>query len=287
MTDTKLFYIVMLNAILFLIIIFIFCNTTLLDLFGDSSEDDESYYEFINSSNETVTGILTSSDDTGDLGILDIKDITDALNNINDKIDDVNSYYNSIENNVIWDTETTNGIAFIANKIVMGRQPAGGEVNIYMGEKNHPTYMSTWRADPEGTSPSKLIWLKPVLYAENLFMQASYMGDTKYYYNNCIDTLGLCGNTSKDYSNAYATGGAFVYSKGGGNTLGLGPNNKEVGSNGDGSGASLLVDDKPSVHYAFRFMKPPDGTAGYLTNSDGYGYINENTNKGGWNAGGT
>jgi len=280
MTDTKLFYIVMLNAILFLIIIFIFCNTTLLDLFGDSSEDDESYSEFINSSNETVTGILTSSDDTGDLGILAIKDITDALNNINDKIDDVNSYYNSIEKNVMWNA----GIKFIANKIVMGRQPAGGEVNIYMGEKNHPTYMSAWKEDPEGTSNWKLIWVKPVLYAENLFMQASYMGDTKNQYMNpnCLDTLGLCGNTSKDYSNAYATGGAFVYSTGGGKTLGLGANNKEVGSAGDGSGRNLLIGETPSVHYAFRFMKPPAGTAGYLTNSDGYGYINDNTNKGGW-----
>lgn len=275
MTDTKLFYIVLLNAILFLIIIFTFCNTTLLDLFGDSSEPEKSYSEFINSSNETVTGLL-ASDDKGNLGRLNIEDITEVINNINDKIDAVNLYYNSIENNVIWN----NGIKFIANKINMGRQTAGGEVNIYMGGKTHPTYMSTWKADPEGTSPSKLIWLEPVLYAENLFMQASYMGDTKT--THCKNDLGLCGNSTQNYSNAYSTGGSFVYSTGGGNTLGLGPNNSGVGSDDKGGGSNLTKGEKPSVHYAFRLMKPPAGTAGYLTNSDGYGYINNNKNKGGW-----
>ena len=248
-------------------------KSTLKDSFGATSD-----YTFTTTTEGTVSNLLTTSDD-GKLNTLKISQLTDYLDDLDTRITTLQTLSDNFSKYVSVGTGDNDGTLYLGDGVhdINIQGTTQGEGYIFIGAN---VYVYSEKEDATDSSKTTGMWLEPVLYAENLFMQASYMGDTSSH-NHCVNGKGLCGDTSK-YSNAYQSGGAFVYSTGGGNTLGLGPNNSAVGSDEHGEGSDLANGDKPSIHYAFRLMKPPSGTAGYLTNSAGYGYINDNTNKGGW-----
>ena len=245
-------------------------KSTLKDSFGDIT------YSFTTNNGDAATNLLTTTND-GNMDSLPISQLTNYLTDLDTRITSVKTLSDNFSKYVFVGTDGTLYLGDGTHDINI-QGTTQGEGYIYIGAN---VYVYSEKEDPTDSSKDPTgMWLEPVLYSDNLFMQASYMGDTKT--THCKNGVGLCGNSTKNYSNAYSTGGSFVYSTGGGNTLGLGPNNSGVGSDSSGGGSNLANGDKPSIHYAFRLMKPPAGTAGYLTNSDGYGYINNNKNKGGW-----